>query len=446
MARRKLILVVDDEQDLAALAGELLELEGFAVLLARDGRHALRVLETASPDVIVTDLMMPQLDGFGLLEEYRRTPPPRAPVLAVSAFEDFLVKAKELGAADWMSKPYEADDLVARVRRLCEGGGAAAPSAALSAAPSAAPRSPPDEHDRLQAVLAMRLDEPAPGEALQRFAERVASVFGVPVCLVSIITADRQYWHAFCGLTGALAEARGTPREESFCTHAVAARAALVVQDAAAHPFFAHNRLVTEEGLRFYAGVPLFGRFGEALGTLCILDFQPRSFGYFDLELLGVLAKRVLAELEWRERRAHPLAPAATFRHLQHLDEELDVLGREAFVQALEVEALRATERRAPLALVAAALPPAALAGAVERLKRAFPRAHLGRLGLNRVGLLAPALPIQDALPAARAAAGPGAALAGLGVPHRLSGPESLLRDLERRLGDAGLAPGAAAL
>ncbi len=438
MAVRKLILVVDDEQDLAALAGEILELEGFAVLLARDGRHALRVLEAASPDVIVTDLMMPQLDGFGLLEEYLRRPAPRAPVLAVSAFEEFLAKARELGAADSMSKPYGADDLVARVRRLCDEAGAPSP------APPAA-RVPPDERDRLQAVLAMHLDEPSPGEALQRFTERVAGIFGVPVCLVSIVTADRQYWHAFCGLRGALGEARGTPREESFCTHAVAARAALVVQDAPAHPFFAHNRLVVEEGLRFYAGVPLFGRLGEALGTLCILDFQPRTFGYFDLELLGVLAKRVLAELEWRERRAHPLSPAAAFRHLQHLDEELDVLGRDAFEQALEVEALRATERRAALSLLIVALPPAALAAAVERLKRAFPRAHLGRLGLNRVGLLAPALPIEEALPAAREAAGPGAALVGLGVPHRLSGPESLLRDLERRLGDAGFAPEAGA-
>ncbi|BDG07005.1 response regulator [Anaeromyxobacter paludicola] len=438
-ADRKLVLVVDDEPDLAALAAEILELEVFATVTARDGRQALSVLARTRPDVIVTDLMMPELDGFGFMAEYAARPGPRAPVLAVSAFDGFLARARAAGAADVLSKPYDADALVARVTRLCAAAGRGAGASGAPAAPTAA--APPDESARLREIFSLRLDEPAPTDALQRFSERVARLFDVPVCLVSIVTADRQYWHAFCGLTGPLAEARGTPREDSFCTHAVAARAALVVHDASAHPFFSANRLVRDVHLRFYAGVPLFNRIGEALGTLCILDFEPRAFGYFDLELLGVLAKRVVAELDWRERRRHPLSPPASFRYLDYLDEELDLLGREAFAQALEVESVRATERRAPLGLLAVALSPAFLRAGAERLKQLFPRAHLGRLGLQRLGVLAPGLTAAEAAALAASGPGPGARVEGVDVAWRVSGPELFLRDLEQRLGSAGLAP-----
>ena len=97
---RPLLLYVEDEGDLAALVAELLELEGFAVALARHGRQALALLDGGlQPRVVICDMMMPELDGFGFLAGLRERPPPYPPVLAVSAFEPYLALAGPAGEA-----------------------------------------------------------------------------------------------------------------------------------------------------------------------------------------------------------------------------------------------------------------------------------------------------------------------------------------------------------
>jgi CheY-like chemotaxis protein len=434
--RRGLVLYVEDEPDLSALVADVLEAEGYATATARDGRQALALLaQGLTPDVVVTDLLMPGMDGFGFLERYASRPGPRAPVLAVSAFDAYLARARQAGAAAVLAKPFGIDALLRAIADLAAGRPA---TAASPAGPDAAV-----EHARLAAVFALRLDRPAPSEALDAFSQRVARIFDVPICLVSIVTAEQQYWHAACGLPGDLAATRSGPREESFCTHAVAARAALVVQDAAGNPFFRDNPWVRERGMRFYAGVPLFSRRDEALGTLCLLDRAPHDFGYFDLELLGVLARRVVGELEWRERRHAPGAPLSAFRNLEYFDEELEVLGRPAFEEALVVESLRAAERRLGMTVGVAVLPVEALRPAADRLKAALPRAHVGRLGLGRVGVAAGATPREELEAALRAACGPGARVEVEAVTGPGSGRVALAR-LERELGRAGLAPGTA--
>jgi hypothetical protein len=218
------------------------------------------------------------------------------------------------------------------------------------------------------------------------------------------------------------------------------AQAALVVQDARESPIFSSNPFVVERGLRFYAGVPLTTRFGQAVGTLCLLDYRPRLFTTFDLELLAVLAHRVVAELEWRERRAHPRSPRAAFRYLTWLDEELDILGREAFVQALQVLSLRSGEARSPLTLTVLAIAPEHLERVAVDLKATFSRALLGRLGLSRVGVLATedvAAVRNGVEQAARAIVG----VEVVQVPRIAGGAAQFLAVAEAALGRAGLAP-----
>ncbi|HET9596809.1 MAG TPA: response regulator [Anaeromyxobacteraceae bacterium] len=427
---RPVVLIAEDEHDIATIETEVLEAEGYTVAVARNGRQALALLDLVQPDLVLLDLMMPELDGFGFLTEYRRRPEPRPPVLVVSAFDGYLDAAAAAGATETIPKPFGVDELVRRVHALVRGAGGS----------SGAGRPVPlDEHQRLRAILELQLEVPSPGAALDAFAQRVARIFDAPICLVSIVTASRQYWHAHCGLPDDLAAARGTPRADSFCTHAVVAKAALVVQDAAVNPFFATNPFVRDRGIRFYAGVPLVTRFGAALGTLCLLDRRPRTFGAFDLELLSVLARRVVAELEWRERRQRPGAPPSGFMHLAWLDEELDVLGREALVQALQIQCLRAAERRVPLALLVVATARDDVGRACGELKLAFPRALLGRLGLARLGVLAEGAAAGEARPRALAAVGAGAAVQGIDVPRLVGGVEEFLRQAEEALGDAGL-------
>jgi len=415
-----LVLYVEDDFDLSVLVSEILEAHGFSTATARDGKQALTLLDQGlAPKVVVTDLMMPRMDGFGFLARYRELPGPHAPVLAVSAFDSYLRRAAETGAAATLRKPFGAEALVAAVRDLAGG-----------RTPAGVPDEPfaDDEGTRLDAVLALKLDQPAPTDALQDFAERVARIFEVPVCLVSIVTKDRQYWHSFCGLPDDLAQARGTPREDSFCTHAVSARAALVVQDASENPFFRDNVLVRERGLRFYAGVPIFSRTEAALGTLCLLDFAPRGFGYFDLELLGLLARRVAAEIEWRERREHPGEALSSFRSLEFLDEETGTHGRAAFHDILLMESLRTAERNLSLAVGVAAVPREKLRSIAAAVKEALPRAHVGRIGPARLGVAAIGAREEGLRSALAGACGPGAKVLAVSFVGPGSGRVALAR------------------
>jgi CheY-like chemotaxis protein len=427
---RRLVLLVEDDPDIGSAEKDCLELEGYSVIAARNGREALSLLDVATPDLIVLDLMMPELDGFGFLREFRRRPEPRPRVLAMSAFADYLPKAVEAGATATMSKPFRVEEFLSRVDALSLGRAVAEP----------APRAPVDERERLRTVTELQLDRGPPTEALDEFVQRVARIFDVPICLVSIVTVDRQHWHAGCGLPETLAQARGTARVDSFCTHAVDAQAALVVQDSAENPFFAENPLVRDHGIRFYAGVPLVTRFGHAIGTLCLMAFAPHPFTAFDLDLLSVLARRVIAELEWRERRARAQAPDSAFRGLAWVDEELGVLGREAFTEALKVESLRAARRGTPLVLVVAVAPQERLGDATAGLNREFPRALLGRLGLARIGVIVPDAGAAALPERVRAAGGAGVDAVAIDVPRVIGGAAAFLREAERRFGQAGLA------
>ena len=112
------VLVVDDNADMREYLRRLLA-SHFAVDTAVDGVAALQAVETNRPDVIVSDVMMPNLDGFGMLRELRRMEPaPRVPVILVSARagEESRVEGIEAGADDYVVKPFSARELVARVK------------------------------------------------------------------------------------------------------------------------------------------------------------------------------------------------------------------------------------------------------------------------------------------------------------------------------------------
>jgi GAF domain-containing protein len=113
-----------------------------------------------------------------------------------------------------------------------------------------------------------------------------AQVTGSPIALVSLLTSTRQWFKARVGL-----EAQETPREWAFCSHAILAGESFVVEDAAADPRFRDNPLVQgDPKIRFYAGVPLRDLAGKALGTLCVIDREPRRLRGAELQALIDLA------------------------------------------------------------------------------------------------------------------------------------------------------------
>jgi GAF domain-containing protein len=118
--------------------------------------------------------------------------------------------------------------------------------------------------------------------------------------MVTVVLDQAQFFAAHHGLDGWMAEARGTPVEWSFCALAVASGEPFVVEDATTHPLTRDNPLVANEGIRCYAGIPLVSSRGYALGTLCVIGKESRSFSDADLDVLRELAEKAVWRIEER--------------------------------------------------------------------------------------------------------------------------------------------------
>jgi two-component system chemotaxis response regulator CheY len=117
----KTILTVDDSRTMREMLLLALSDAGFSVVQAEDGVHGLEVLETQTPDVIVTDINMPRMDGFGFIEGVRRHEKHRAvPILVLTTESDGDKKdrARRAGATGWIVKPFNPVKLVDAIRRV----------------------------------------------------------------------------------------------------------------------------------------------------------------------------------------------------------------------------------------------------------------------------------------------------------------------------------------
>jgi two-component system chemotaxis response regulator CheY len=115
------VLTVDDSRAMRDMLRHSLLAAGFRVLQAEDGLHGLEVLETERPDVIVTDINMPRMDGFGFIEAVRRDETRRSmPVLVLTTEVDIEKKnrARAAGATGWIVKPFDPIKLVEAIRRV----------------------------------------------------------------------------------------------------------------------------------------------------------------------------------------------------------------------------------------------------------------------------------------------------------------------------------------
>ncbi|MFK7789291.1 MAG: HD domain-containing phosphohydrolase [Phycisphaeraceae bacterium] len=197
---------------------------------------------------------------------------------------------------------------------------------------------PSNESERLSALRSYDLLDTQATRGFDDIVELTAHLFDVPIALVSLVDDDRQWFKAKCGL-----DACQTPRDISFCGHAILQSGVFVVEDALTDHRFFDNPLVTGEPyVRFYAGAPLVDRDGFLLGTLCINDTKPRGLSDRDCELLQKLAAQVIdqAELHTHAKDARKYYDQV-IQHTGILEEEVDkrtqdvVRTREQVIQCL---------------------------------------------------------------------------------------------------------------
>jgi len=112
------ILVVDDDQNICELLRLYIEMEGFTVAIANDGRKALEAFDTENPDLVMLDIMLPELDGWQICREIRKKS--QCPIIMLTAKGEVFDKVLglELGADDYVVKPFEAKEVVARIKAV----------------------------------------------------------------------------------------------------------------------------------------------------------------------------------------------------------------------------------------------------------------------------------------------------------------------------------------
>jgi sigma-B regulation protein RsbU (phosphoserine phosphatase) len=155
---------------------------------------------------------------------------------------------------------------------------------------------PVDEAARIAAVRRLQVLDTPPDGVFDRIAAIAARTFDVPIGIVSVVDTDRIWFKAHHGL-----EVTEIGRDPGLCASAILGKEAWVVTDASVDPRTLANPLVASDfGLRFYVGVPLTTSDGFNLGTLCVLDTQPRQVTETELATLTDLAAVVVDELELR--------------------------------------------------------------------------------------------------------------------------------------------------
>ena len=198
---------------------------------------------------------------------------------------------------------FEAGDL-ARVRRPRGSAGTRRTTARSAAGRCSTPPPRSSDDGRLEALHATGLLDSDVSPSFDRLARLAAHVLHAPVALVSLVDADRQFFKSCLGLPEPWASERGSPLTHSFCQHAVAAREPLIVSDAREHPVLRDNGAIRDMGVIAYAGIPLIDDHGHALGTLCVIDSQPRHWTSHQIELLSDIAASVVTEISLAQAAA----------------------------------------------------------------------------------------------------------------------------------------------
>lgn len=160
-----------------------------------------------------------------------------------------------------------------------------------------APALPVNEKERLTTLHSLKILDTLPSERFDRITRMAKRIFNVPIALVSLVDKDRQWFKSCVGL-----DVAETPRNISFCGHAILQDDVFMVADATQDQRFANNPLVSgEPNIRFYAGQPIKASNSHVMGTLCIIDASPRTLNSYEIDMLKDLGNMAEEQLHFEE-------------------------------------------------------------------------------------------------------------------------------------------------
>lgn len=282
---RQSVVIAAADITLADLLLEVVRADGFQVTLWQHAREAVEAIEAERPSLVVIEHTPGVIDGVAACRDIRRLATPETddlPVIVVSA-RDSETGDVERGVTERISAPFSAIYLQTRVRAWMLRQACRWQSAKLVA----------NEEQRLAALHELGVLDTPPEERFDRLTRLAAALFEVPVALITLVARDRQWFKSRHGID--LVE---TPRDMSFCAHALFSNEIMIIPDTRLDHRFADNPLVAREPrFRFYAGYPIQGADGICFGTLCLLDMRPRDLDETKLALLRDLGSLVRREL-----------------------------------------------------------------------------------------------------------------------------------------------------
>jgi len=161
------------------------------------------------------------------------------------------------------------------------------------------PKQPNNEEQRLKELKRLQILDSEREKDFDNLVSLAAAVCGVPISLITLLDESRQWFKAKVGL-----EAESTSREISFCGHAINQEDVFFIEDALSDDRFVDNPLVTDDPkIRFYAGMPLKSANGMNLGTLCVIDSEPKKLNGQQIEALKILGRQASRLIDLRDKK-----------------------------------------------------------------------------------------------------------------------------------------------
>jgi GAF domain-containing protein len=249
--------------------------------MANDAVHALNMAREHRPDAIIVGA---RLAGGAVVASQRLRSNVYTTHIPIIGVAPRGIQAKQMtaaGARECIAPPIDLDELLAAVARhkpddldFTE-----APKEALA-----------DKQRMADLKDTGLLDSPR-DESFDRLTRLATKLLRTPTALMTLVDKDRQFFKSDVGLAAPWSGARQTRLSHSFCQWVVAGNEALVVEDAKAHRNLKSNLAIRDLGVIAYAGVPVAGRAGQPIGSLCAIDSKPRAWSASDLETLEDLGR-----------------------------------------------------------------------------------------------------------------------------------------------------------